>query len=595
MPQIKLLPQNVINRIAAGEVLERPSSALKEIIENALDAGATSLKIELEAGGKNLLRVTDNGCGMSKDELELAVQRHATSKLAEEDLFNISTFGFRGEALPAIGSVAKLKISSRQDEAWEIEINGGEQIATQPARMFETGTIVEVRDIFFATPARLKFMKADNSEKLKCIDVVKKIAMANEDVHFILEIDGKLKLQYRPETQLERVSNIIGADFAENALQIDGKRDEMSINGYIGLPTYNKGTSEEQYVYVNGRVVKDKILMGAIKAAYKDFLGGGRFPVLALFINILPAEVDVNVHPAKAEVRFRDQRNVTGMLISSIRAAISDAGHQASTTIADYAMRKIQGNAGNSRAYKQAYYAPAQTENISYLPLQQNESAYSELVSESGKMDFEIASGYATSDNNPLDYPLGQARAQLHDTYIVAETSDSIVIVDQHAAHERLVYEQYKSQIDAENLKKQPLLVPEILHFDEKRLDILLGMFDKFTRYGFDVQQFGVSEIQVGQIPAILSGYNLQDLFNNIADDVLEHGEDLSLMEAFEHVLETSACHNSIRAGRKLSIEEMNAMLRQMEQTPHSGQCNHGRPTYVELELADVEKLFGRR
>ena len=587
--KIRILPQNIINRIAAGEVLERPASALKELVENAIDASATKIEVELEAGGKNLLRITDNGSGMDVDGLQLAIQRHATSKIPDEDLFNINSFGFRGEALPAIGSVAKLKITSKQTEAWSIEVLGGEVQNPQPASMAQRGTVVEVRDIFYATPARLKFMKADNSEKAKCVDTLKSIAMANPQIEFSLKIDGKAKLHYAPQSVLERIASIIGADFMQNSLEVNFAREGVSVTGFCSVPTFNRGTSEDQYVFVNSRPVKDKLLNGAIKAAYKDFVGGGRFPVLALFVNVEVREVDVNVHPAKSEVRFRDQRNVSGALIHALRDAINAAGHRASTTVADFALSRISSpsfsSPSASNSYKQSYYSP-QT-NMSYLPLQQS---VQEFVPQSPIPQFPIP-----QEEHPLDYPLGQARCQLHNTYVIAETQNSIVIVDQHAAHERLVYEQFKDQIEAENLKKQPLLVPEILRFDEKRLEILLAMTDKFARYGFDVQQFGANEIQVGQIPALLAGYEMQDLFNKIADDVIEHGEDLSLLEAFEHVLETAACHNSIRAGRRLSIPEMNQLLRQMENTPHSGQCNHGRPTYVELKLTDVEKLFGRR
>lgn len=602
MPKIKMLPQNIINRIAAGEVLERPASAVKELVENALDAEARKIAIKLEAGGKNLISITDNGFGMDKETLQLAVQRHATSKLDSDDLLNINFFGFRGEALPAIGSVAKLKITSKTEgsDAWAIEVIGGDLQEPEPATMPSTGTKVEVRDLFFATPARLKFMKAETTEKNQCVDVVKKIAMANPNVAFSLEIDGKMKLDLKPTNQLIRISELISKDFANNSLEVQAERDEASIHGYAGVPTYNRGTSAEQYVYVNGRPVKDKVLFGAIKAAYKDFLGGGRFPVLALFITLPNEEVDVNVHPAKAEVRFKDQRAITGMLISALRAAINSAGHQASTTIADFALHAIGKNNPGSGSY--APYQPSAPRS-GYLPLQQSDSSYIPQTAQSSHSAF-IAESYdldpATSagcelEQDPLEHPLGNARCQLHGTYVIAEKKDSIVIIDQHAAHERLVYEDYKSQIEAENIQTQPLLMPEILAFDEKRHELLMGMKDKFTRYGFVIEQFGTNEIQVSQIPALLAKFDITKLFANIADDLIEHGTDISLMEAFEDVLETSACHNSIRAGRKLSVDEMNELLRQMERTPHSGQCNHGRPTYVELKLEDVEKLFGRR
>jgi len=598
---IRILPQTLINRIAAGEVLERPASAVKEIVENALDAGAHNISVKLEAGGKNLISISDDGSGMEKTDLELSVQRHATSKLPDEDLLNINSFGFRGEALASIGSVAKLTISSKieNSDAWKICVDGGDFGEAEPASIaFEHGTKVEVRDLFFATPARLKFMKAENTEKNQCVDVIKKIAMANPQVSFKLEIDGKPKLDLMSSNQLGRISEIIGKNFQENALEVKAEREGASLYGYCAVPTYNRGTGEEQYIYVNGRPIKDKVLLGAIKAAYKDFLGGGRFPVLVLFINIPSCDVDVNVHPAKSEVRFRDSRAVTGMLVSAIRAAINSAGHQASTTVADFALHAIQRNpAGSSsrnsysqNSYSQNYYQPssAAPPSTGFLPLKQPETEYD--FQETGQAQQEVA-----PEEKFLEFPLGEAKAQLHNTYIIAEKEDGIIIVDQHAAHERLVYEGYKAQIDADKIARQPLLVPEIVALDEKRLEMILGMQEKFNRFGFEIEQFGVNEIKISQVPSLLLNVSLKQLFNDIADDLLEHGTDISLQEAFEHILETSACHNSIRAGRKLSRDEMNQLLRQMESTPHSGQCNHGRPTYVELKRADIEKLFGRR
>lgn len=591
MPQIKLLPQNLINQIAAGEVLERPASALKEVLENAIDAGAENIKVAIEAGGKNLISIEDDGCGMSRDELELAIQRHATSKLEDDDLLNINFFGFRGEALPAIGSVAKLKIISKKDgeDAWQVEVVGGNNSQPEPANFWHNGTKVEIRDLFFATPARLKFMKTENTEKQRIVDMFKKIAMANPSVSLELKNDDKIKFNFPQEKLLERVNKVIGNEFEDNALEVNAERENMSLRGYVCVPTFNRGTSEEQYVFVNGRPVKDKVLLGAIKGAYADFLGGGRFPVLALFINVPSNEVDVNVHPAKSEVRFRDSRAVTGMLVSAIREAIGAAGHRASTTIADFAMNAIQktnpqssmsfSRSSSQPSYQSSYYSPQTA---------QSNVAYESVAEESASYD-------TPQDQPQDDYPLGNAKAQLHATYIISETEDSIVIVDQHAAHERLVYEKYKRQLEEERIEKQPLLVPEVIKLDEKRFEAILSIKPELERYGFEIEKFGVDEIVVNQVPGLLGGYKIAQLISDIADDVIEHGEGLSLIESFEHILETAACHNSIRSGRRLSPQEMDEMLRQMEATPHSGQCNHGRPTYVELKLSDIEKLFGRR
>lgn len=597
-PVIRLLPQNIINRIAAGEVLERPASAIKELVENSLDAGAKNIEVKIEAGGKNLICVCDDGIGMSRDEMLLAVQRHATSKLSDDDLLNIKFFGFRGEALPAIGSVAKLKITSKKagQEAYKIEVNGGELSEPEPAQMPSTGTKIEVRDLFFATPARLKFLKTEESEKNQCLDVIRKIAMANPSVAFTAEVDGKRKINLAAANPIQRITDIISDDFQANSVGIEAERENIKLKGFAGIPTYNRRTSEDQYIFVNNRPVKDKLLQGAIKAAYADFLGGGRFPVLALFIEVPYFEVDVNVHPAKAEVRFRDARLISGLLISALRHALESARHKASTTVADFAMHAIgrsqaaDGRRTSGAAYQAAYYGTYnQAPKTDYLPLREQTAAqFSPQV-------YDDAALAETKPQPEIDYPLGHAKAQLHSTYIVAETKDSIIIVDQHAAHERLVYENYKQQIEQNRLQKQPLLVPDILTMDEKRLNIILSLKPRLAQFGFEVERFGTNQISISQVPALLVKHSASNLLKDIADDVIEYGADLSLMEAFEHVLETAACHNSIRAGRRLSLSEMDEMLRQMEATPHSGQCNHGRPTYVELKLTDVEKLFGRK
>ncbi len=593
-PQIRLLSQSMINRIAAGEVLERPASAVKELVENSIDAGADKIEIKIEAGGKNLISITDNGCGMGKDELPVAVQRHATSKLSDDDLFNIRFFGFRGEALPSIGSVAKLSITSRREgqEAWKIEINGGEVNEVEPASLPSKGTKIEVRDLFFATPARLKFLKSDDSERNQCLDVIRKIAMANPGVAFSVEVDGRQKLNFPKAWAKERITEIIGKDFTDNSVEVNVEKENAAISGFVGIPTYNRRTGEDQYVFVNGRPVKDKVLSGAIKAAYADFLGGGRFPVLSIFITVPAQEVDVNVHPAKSEVRFRDSRLVTGLVISALRTALESAGHRASTTVADFALRTLSRNSSGgsaATAYSASYYTPPQKSYSAY----QSQGAFALKEAPPEFAPAPVAEPAPVIEEN-IDYPLGLAKCQLHGTYIVSEARASIILVDQHAAHERLVYERYKNQIEENNLRKQPLLVPEIVRLDEKRSGIILSLKEKLSQFGFEIEKFGVNEIVVSQVPSLLNGRNFSALFSDIADDVIEHGAELSLMEAFEHVLETAACHNSIRAGRRLSIDEMNQLLRQMEATPHSGQCNHGRPTYVELKLSDIEKLFGR-
>ena len=586
-----MLPQHIINRIAAGEVLERPASAVKELVENALDAGARNLEIKLEAGGKNLISITDDGKGMNVDELQLAVQRHATSKLLDDDLLNINFFGFRGEALPAIGSVAKLKITSKQNECFAVEVIGGQHIEPAPSQLHQRGTCVEVRDLFFATPARLKFLKTENSEKQYALDIIRKIAIANPGVGFKVHVDGKIVLNFPASELLPRIGKIVGEDFAANSTEVQFERDGIVISGYAGIPTYNRRTSEDQYVYVNGRPVKDKVLQGALKAAYADFLGGGRFAVLVLFINIPSEEVDVNVHPAKSEVRFRDQRNVTGAVITALRDAIGQAGHKASTTVAEFAMNRLAAS-GSSSTYKQSYYSPYQPPKTDYMPLEDKQRVAEFRPLTSIPLP-KVQPRENTVAEHKEAYPLGHAKCQLHGTYIISETANSIVITDQHAAHERLVYETYKKQIEGGRIAKQPLLVPEIVQLDEKRLENILSIQPKFQELGFELERFG-NDIAVTQVPSILGKHSISNLLNDIADDIIEHGTGLSLLEAFEHVLETAACHNSIRAGRKLSLEEMNELLRQMENTPFSGQCNHGRPTYVELKLSDVETLFGR-
>ena len=619
---IRILPTVTINRIAAGEVIEHPASVVKELVENAIDAGATRIDVTLEQGGKNLVKVVDNGKGMRKEELSLAIERHATSKLPDDDLLNIAHFGFRGEALPSIGSVGRLTITShpKEDcqqagEAWSITVNGGAIEPVQPAS-HPQGTTVALRDLFFATPARLKFLKSDRSEQQYTQDHMKRFAMANPHIAFSLTCDGKTQLQYGAEqgelwdSRLQRLSRILGKDFADNTVAIDAEREGITIGGYVSLPTYNRGVSTAQYVFVNNRPIKDKLIMGAIKGAYQDFLARNRYPVLALFIALPNQEVDVNVHPAKSEVRFRDSQLMRSLLVSSIKQALSGAGHHASTTVADQALRALNPESGSYPASQQGnlsyQYQPASRHYHTPPPAsfhalsEASASAYNSGSNVAGMTPFTPQAQheegqFVTQSDIDNSFPLGAARAQLHETYIVAQTQDSIVIVDQHAAHERLVYERMKKQLEASGIIQQPLLIAEIVEMEEQAVSALLKQATLLAQLGLSIEPFGHNGVEVRAVPSLLGDVDVQKLVKNLADDLLEHGEALSLTEALEHVTETAACHGSIRSGRRLNTDEMNAILREMEATPYSGQCNHGRPTYVELKLKDIETLFGRR
>jgi len=604
---IRMLSPVTINRIAAGEVVERPASVVKELLENSLDAGATSVEISIENGGRNLIMITDNGAGMSKDDLDIAVERHATSKLPDDNLLNIHSFGFRGEALPSIGAIARMNITSRQkpdDCAWSIKLEGGTKHPVSPAAL-NTGTRVEIRDLFFATPARLKFLKSERTEQQHISDIVNRLAMAHPYVSLSLTSDGRSLIKLPAEhgdlfdARLARLSAIIGRDFAENALQINAERENVKITGYVGLPTFNRGTSAAQYLFVNNRPVKDRLLLGAVRGAYQDFLARDRHPVVALFIEVSSEEVDVNVHPAKAEVRFRESGLVRGLVVGSIKNTLASAGHRASTTVSESALSSFipMSSPSNQSGYK---HFPA-GKNYSF---RESPAAYRSAFAAASPITDIFLGGenkpYAKIHDIPQDeaassYPLGSARCQLHETYIVAQTKDAIVVVDQHAAHERLVYEKMKEQIEKTGVKTQKLLIPEIVDLEEGDVERLCKRKAEFAKLGLVLEKFGVKAVIVHETPAILGATDAKGLVRDIADDLNELGEILSLTEALEHVCETMACHGSVRAGRRMNIEEMNALLREMEKTPHSGQCNHGRPTYIELKLADIEKLFGRR
>jgi DNA mismatch repair protein MutL len=612
---IRRLPPETVNRIAAGEVVERPASAVKELVENALDAGATRVEVQADGGGLTRILVADDGAGLAAEELALAVERHATSKLSpgpdgEFDLLRIATLGFRGEALPSIGSVARLSIASRARgaaDAFSILVDAGAMGAAQPAAFpGPHGARVEVRDLFYATPARLKFMKSERSESLAITEELKRQAMAHEDAGFFLDLDGRrvLKLPAEakgPEGRLARLSAIMGREFADNALALDQEREGVRLTGFAGLPTYNRGNAGHQYLFVNGRPVRDRLLQGALRGAYADFLARDRHPLAALYLEVDPTQVDVNVHPAKAEVRFRDPGLVRGLIIGALRHALASAGHRASTTVAGAALGGFRPGyvspppATGFSAWRQGGWTPQPASQS--LPGLTEVSARAEPVWQAASLGEAVA--YAAEPSAPVfeaqDFPLGAARAQVHETYIVSQTRDGVVIVDQHAAHERLVYERMKAQMADGGVARQALLIPEVVELDPAEAERVLGRAEELAALGLVVEAFGSGALLVRETPALLGQTDAAGLIRDIADDLAEHDQALALKERLEDVCSTMACHGSVRAGRRLSAPEMNALLREMEVTPHSGQCNHGRPTYVELKLADIERLFGRR
>ncbi|MFI4935643.1 MAG: DNA mismatch repair endonuclease MutL [Caulobacterales bacterium] len=601
---IRRLPPQLVNRIAAGEVVERPASAVKELVENAIDAGARSIEIQADGGGLTRILVADDGQGLTRAELPLAVERHATSKLSpsddgEFDLLRIATLGFRGEALPSIGAVARLSIAARprgEADAHAILVEGGLVGRPAPAPFAAAhGARVEVRDLFYATPARLKFMKSERAESLAIAEEVKRQAMANEAVAFSLDLDGRRVLRLPaeapgPEGRLARLAAILGSEFADNALTIDQTRDEVRLAGFAGLPTFNRGNGAHQYLFVNGRPVRDRLLQGALRGAYADFLARDRHPVAALYLELDPTLVDVNVHPAKAEVRFRDPALVRGLIVGALRHALAGAGHRASTTVAGEALAGFR--PGASAAGFSAWNAGGWTPSPGgSLPGLSQISARVEGFAAVSEPD----AAFAGPGADPIDFPLGAARGQLHETYIVAQTRDGVVIVDQHAAHERLVYERMKAGMAAGGVPRQALLMPQVVELDPAEAERVIARADELADLGLVLEPFGPGAVLVRETPAALGEADAAGLVRDIADDLAENGAALALKERLEAVASTMACHGSVRAGRRLNAAEMNALLRQMEATPHSGQCNHGRPTYVELKLADIERLFGRR
>ncbi|TXL72854.1 DNA mismatch repair endonuclease MutL [Vineibacter terrae] len=616
MTTIRRLSPTLVNRIAAGEVVERPSSAVKELVENAIDAGATRVAVSLVEGGRSLITVTDDGVGMAPDALELAVDRHCTSKLGDDDdLLDIRTLGFRGEALPSIASVSRFTLTSRPkgaDSAWALRIEGGNKGQPAPAS-HPPGTRVEVRDLFYAVPARLKFLKEPRTEQAQVADTIKRLAMAHPQVAFALEDEDRTLFNYpaiaptlvedgEDGARLERLAAIMGRDFAQNSLPIRAERESFVLTGHVGLPTFNRGTAQHQYLFVNGRPVRDKLLVGAVRGAYQDFLARDRHPLVALFLDAPRGMVDVNVHPAKTEVRFRDAGIVRGLIVGAIRQALAAAGHRASTTVAQAALGAarplgglpIGGGGPRAAAWPSSYPPPRPSAGLAEAAAAFFAPQPAAAATLAG-VDQVSARAEMAPIEDPRRYPLGAARAQVHETYIVAQTEDGVVIVDQHAAHERLVYERMKDALAEQGVKRQMLLIPEIVELGEDAARRLLARAGQLGELGMVIEPFGPGAVAVRETPALLGDTDVAGLVRDLADELAEFGDHLSLKEKLEDVCGTMACHGSVRAGRRLSVDEMNALLRQMEATPHSGQCNHGRPTYVELKLADIERLFGRR
>ena len=565
-------------------------------MENAIDAGATRIDAVIRDGGQTLIVVSDDGHGMSAEDLTLAVERHATSKLPDDDLLAIESLGFRGEALPAIGAVARLSLTSRangSDDAWTLSVEGGAIKGPEPAA-HPKGTRIEVRDLFFATPARLKFLKTPRTEQTHAVDAVKRLAMAHPEIGFALS-DGERDLVKLPpasgdEASLDRLGRIMGKDFPDNAMAIDAEREGIKLSGYAGLPTLNRGNAQMQFLFVNGRPVRDRLLFGALRGAYREFLASERYPLVALFLELPGQAVDVNVHPAKAEVRFRDSGLVRGLIVGALKHALAKAGHRASTTVSNAALGAVRPGGGIPPSYRgSAVYASAglrERANEFHRPFPDLDAPPSAPAG-TPMDDQETA--------NLGDYPLGVARAQVHETYIVTQTEDGIVIVDQHAAHERLVQERIKKALDSGGVPRQGMLIPEVVELDEGEQGQLLERADELTELGLVIEAFGDGAVVVREIPALLGETDIQGLVRDLADDLAAFDEGLALKQRLGDVCATMACHGSVRAGRRLNGAEMNALLREMETTPHSGQCSHGRPTYVELKLADIEKLFGRR
>ncbi len=605
---VRQLSEAIVNRIAAGEVVERPASVVKELVENALDAGATRIDIFTDGGGRRLIRVDDNGEGMTRADLALAVERHATSKLADDDLVSICTLGFRGEALPSIGSVARLAITTRhlsEPHAWAIEVDAGVKSEPKPAALGK-GTRVELRDLFYATPARLKFLKLDRTEAEAVREVVRRLAMSRPDVAFTLGGEERAPLSFAATLpgaagRLARLGDVLGADFRGNAVALDAEREGVTIEGFAALPTLTRANALGQYLFVNGRAVRDKLLIGAVRAAYADYLPRDRHPLVALFVTLAAGEVDVNVHPAKAEVRFRNAGLVRALIVHALKTALAREGARAATTggaatVAAFRSQPMPYSSGVRGAGWRRAFAPVRGGGFA----EAGQAAF-DVGGPIADMRSDLPAGLAEDmdvaepDADHLDHPLGAARAQVHDTYIVAQTRDGLVVVDQHAAHERIVYERLKAAIDKSGIPRQILLIPEIVELDEADVERLAARAGELAHFGLVLEPFGPGAVALRETPSLLGEIDGGGLVRDLAEHMSEWDETLPLERRLLRVASSMACHGSVRAGRRLKPEEMNALLREMEVTPNSGQCNHGRPTYVELKLTDIERLFGRR
>jgi len=620
---VRVLPDNLINQIAAGEVIERPASVVKELVENAIDAGATRIEVTLKAGGKTLIVVEDNGKGMSPEDLSLAVERHATSKLPTDDLFNVHFLGFRGEALPSIASVSKMKIITRnkeEDSGWEIEIKGGQKGELTPSPR-SSGTRIEVRDLFYATPARLKFLKADSAEAGQCADILSRIALANPNIAFFLYVDDKKKISLDVSTgdlfnaRLRRAAEVMGRDFSENSLEINGERDGMNLTGLISLPTYSKANTMSQYLFVNNRPVRDKLLLGALKGAYAGVLENSRYPACALFLEVEPMYVDVNVHPTKAEVRFFDQQGVRSLIVGAVRQALLNGDKRAANTgVADLIQHLssltddfIPDNLASQTPIISDDIAPASSSSfapsVGFLNEHQHPLYQSRAPRDTRRGTSvlpELTRNYSVRTEEPSedDYQnagvLGVAKAQFHDTYILAQSEDALILIDQHAAHERIVLERLKQAMaQGEKLPSQLLLLPEVVDLSLTQKAALTSETESLAKLGLVIKDFGTG-VMVTEVPALLKNAAVKKMITDLADELVEWGTSTVAEDKINHIAATMACHGSVRAGRRLNIAEMNHLLREMEQTPHCAECNHGRPTYVRLELSDMEKLFHR-
>jgi DNA mismatch repair protein MutL len=600
---VRQLPEQLVNRIAAGEVVERPASAVKELVENAIDAGASRIDIFTDGGGRRKISITDDGSGMTSDDLALAVDRHATSKLDDEDLLRIRTLGFRGEALPSIGAVAKLAITTRhhsEPHAWSLSVEGGQKSAMVPAALSQ-GTRVEASDLFYATPARLKFLKTDRTEAEAIREVVRRLAMARPDIAFTLAGEERAPVTWAAALpggsgRLTRLGDILGADFRSSAIEVRAEREDVVVEGFAAAPSLTRANALGQYLFVNGRPVRDKLILGAVRAAYSDYLPRDRQPVVALFVTLDPQQVDANVHPAKTEVRFRNAGLVRALIVHALKEGLAREGKRTAANsdggaIASFRpplMARTSWDWRRSPAYPAA--APTAFDGSAATVLAEPGQATFDVGTPSADVRFQ-----EEAPANLVDRPLGAARTQIHETYIVSQTRDGLIVVDQHAAHERIVYEKLKASLSRNGVQRQLLLIPDIVELDEATVEQLIARADQLGTFGLAIESFGPGAVAVRETPSLLGRINAAGLLRDLAEHMLEWDEALPLERRLMHIAATMACHGSVRAGRRLKPEEMNALLREMEDTPNSGQCNHGRPTYVELKLADIEKLFGRR